>query len=101
MSFFELLFAFGTGMLVGALFFGNLRWSINHMGTSRFPVMIYGTSLLLRMLLVFVLAFWALQIGIVILLFGLAGFTIARVIYVTRTAFGQRASGDGKQVGHG
>lgn len=101
MNLLECFVVFGTGILSGVLFFGNLRWSIGHLRTSRFPVLTYGANLLARMLLIISLAWWALQTGVLTLLVGLAGFTISRILFVTRTTTGLANPVIGKRTSHG
>lgn len=83
----EVLISLAAGVIVGVLFFGNLRWSISKLQLSSSPLLIYGCSLLVRMGLVFAFILWALQYSTQALIAGTIGFMVARLFLVTTTAF--------------
>lgn len=87
MNLIQVLATFLAGVCFGMIYFGHLRWTVNYMQSTRHPAMVYGVSVLFRMSLAFLVVYYALHAGIILLLIGLGGFIAARLALVTRSVF--------------
>lgn len=79
----SLVFALAAGILLGAVFFGGLWWTIRHGLNSKQPALWFSGSMLLRTGIVLLGFYYVLGDNWQRLLAGLIGFVIARLI-VTR-----------------
>lgn len=80
----SLLIAFSAGVLIGLVYFVTLKFTIEHMVTSKRPALVMLGSYLLRTVFV-LLAFYLIMDGeLMRLLASLVGFIITRIILVKR-----------------
>lgn len=91
----DLTWALGAGVLLGALFFGGLWWTVRRGLSSTRPVLWFLGSMLTRTSLTVIGFYWVGNDNLSRLLACLAGFAIARAV-VTRWARADLATSDGR-----
>ena len=82
----QILMVLVAGMLLGALFFGGLWWTVQKGLTARQPALWFGTSLLLRSAIVLAGFYYVAGADWQRLLLCLLGFIVARLIVTRLTA---------------
>ncbi|HTC52628.1 MAG TPA: ATP synthase subunit I [Steroidobacteraceae bacterium] len=83
-----LLGALAAGIILGAVFFGGLWWTVSRGLTTTVPAVWFGLSALLRMAVLVCGVYYFARLGLPSLLAGLCGVVVARgaVKYLTRVA---------------
>jgi F1F0 ATPase subunit 2 len=81
----SLIFAVFAGMLLGAIFFGGLWWTVRRGMTSAHPALLFFSSMLLRMSIVLLGFYLILGDNWLKLLAGLCGFFVARLLVIRYT----------------
>jgi len=96
-----LVLAVVAGLLLGAIFFGGLWWTVRKSASARRPALLFTASLLLRMSIA-VAGFYLVGRGQwQLLLLCLLGFVVARLIAVRLTrASGVNPSGSAVETSH-
>ena len=92
--------ALGVGLLLGAIFFGGLWWTVRKGASSARPALWFFGSLLLRISLTLA-GFYAVSDGHWgKLLVCLLGFTMARLIVTRLTRFADKPARLAEEAGH-
>jgi F1F0 ATPase subunit 2 len=81
----SLAFAVVAGMLLGAIFFAGLWWTVRKAVASKHPALWFLSSMLLRMSIVLLGFYFILGDNWMRLLAGLLGFIVARLIVLRLT----------------
>ncbi len=89
----DLTWALGAGVLLGALFFGGLWWTVRRGLSSTRPVLWFLGSMLTRTSLTVIGFYWVGGNNLSRLLACLAGFAIARAVVSRWARSGLAASG--------
>ncbi|MGV8935069.1 MAG: ATP synthase subunit I [Gallionellaceae bacterium] len=84
-NFLSLLLAVLAGLLLGAIFFGGLWWTVRKGMTSAHPALLFFSSMLLRMSIVLLGFYFILGDNWLRLLAGLCGFFVARLFVIRLT----------------
>jgi F1F0 ATPase subunit 2 len=84
-NFLSLLLAVLAGLLLGAIFFGGLWWTVRKGMTSTRPALLFFSSMLLRMSIVLLGFYFILGDNWLRLLAGLCGFFVARLLIIRYT----------------
>jgi F1F0 ATPase subunit 2 len=83
----ELIIAAISGALIGLAYFGGLWWTVHRLPSSPHPIRLYAGSMLIRLLTLLAGAFLvARHYGAGPLIAAAAGFTVARLLLVTRAS---------------
>ncbi len=93
-------FALVAGILLGALFFGGLWWTVRRGLTSKHPALWFFGSLLLRTYIVLLGFYFILGDTWQRLLAGLLGFVVARLIVMRFTREMQQPSPLAREASH-
>ena len=84
-NFLSLLLAVLAGLLLGAIFFGGLWWTVRKGMTSAHPALLFFSSMLLRMSIVLLGFYFILGDNWLRLLAGLCGLFVARLLVIRLT----------------
>ena len=96
----SLLFAVLAGMLLGAIFFGGLWWTVRKGVTAKHPALLFLGSMLLRMCIVVLGFYFMLGDDWERLLAGLFGFVVARLIVTRLTRVAGQSNRVAEEAGH-
>lgn len=96
----SLAFALIAGMLLGAIFFGGLWWTVHTGVSAKHPVFWFFGSRLLRTGIVVLGFYFILGDSWQRLLAGLLGFTVARIIVIRLTRVAQQQNQLAQEAGH-
>ena len=99
-NFLNLTFAVFAGMMLGAIFFGGLWWTVRKGMTSAHPALLFLGSMLLRMGIVLLGFYFIMGDSWQRLLAGLLGFIIARTIMMRLTRNNGKSSNLAQEAGH-
>jgi len=89
-----------AGMLLGAMFFGGLWWTVRQGVASRRPSLWFAGSMFLRMSMVLLGFYCILGDSWQRLVVGLLGFTIARLLVTRFTRVTQQSNQLAQEAGH-
>lgn len=95
-----LTFALIAGIVLGALFFGGLWWTVRHGISAKQPALWFFGSLLLRTSIVLLGFYFVMGDDWQRLLAGLLGFVIARIIVTRLTRTAELPSQLAQKAGH-
>lgn len=90
----------GAGVVLGAVFFGGLWWTVRRAVSSRWVVPWFFASMLLRTVLVVAGLYWACGGDWRRWLAGLLGFTLARLVVTRLTRAPEPVGSPAPEVGH-
>lgn len=96
----NLAFAVFAGMLLGAIFFGGLWWTVRKGISSARPALLFCGSLLLRMGIVLTGFYFILGDNWVRLMAGLVGFVAARLLTIRLTGIKNQSGALTREAGH-
>jgi F1F0 ATPase subunit 2 len=99
-NFLNLAFAVFAGMLLGAIFFGGLWWTVRKGMTSARPALLFFGSLLLRMSAVLPGFYFIMGDDWLKLLAGLCGFIAARLLTIRLTGIKNQSVALKREAGH-
>jgi len=85
-----LVLSFAAGMLLGAIFFGGLWWTVQKITGSDSPYLVSIASFFVRAAVVLAGFYFLLQADWSYLLAALAGFIIARIILTSKLKSGEK-----------
>lgn len=89
-----------AGMMLGAIFFGGLWWTVRKAVTAKHPALWFFGSMLLRTCIVLLGFYFILGDDWERLLAGLLGFIVARLIVLRLTRVAEQAGGSAQEAGH-
>lgn len=96
----DLAFALIAGMMLGAIFFGGLLWTVRQGVLSRHPALWFFGSMVLRTCIVVLGFYFVLGDSWQRLLAGLVGFIVARLIVMRLTRETEPANKLAQEAGH-
>lgn len=96
----NLVFALVAGIMLGAIFFGGLWWTVRKGVSSKHPAFWFFGSMLLRMCIVLLGFYFILGDNWQRLLAGLLGFIVARLIVMRLTRVVAQPSQLAGEAGH-
>ena len=96
----RLAFALVAGILLGAVFFGGLWWTVRKRISSKHPALWFFGSMLLRMSIVLLGFYFILGGSWQRLLVGLLGFIVARLIVTRLTRVVNQSDQLAQEAGH-
>lgn len=96
----SLLFALLAGMMLGAIFFGGLWWTVRKGVSSKRPALWFFGSMLLRTCIVVLGFYFILGEDWRLLLAGLLGFIVARLIVMRLTRVAEQTGELAQEVAH-
>lgn len=96
----SLVFALLAGMMLGAVFFGGLLWTVHKGVSAKHPALWFLGSMLLRMCIVVLGFYFILGDSWQRLLAGLLGFIVARIVVTTLTRVAQQQNQLAREAGH-
>lgn len=96
----SLTFALIVGVVLGAIFFGGLWWTVRHGMSARQPALWFFGSLLLRTCIVLLGFYFVMGNDWKKLLVALLGFIVARIIVTRLTRTAKLPSQLAQETGH-
>lgn len=96
----SLVFALIAGIMLGAIFFGGLWWTVRKGVSAKNPAFLFFGSMLLRTCIVVLGFYFILGDSWQRLLAGLLGFIVARIVVTRLTRVAQQQNQLAKEAGH-
>ena len=96
----SLAFALIAGIMLGAIFFGGLWWTVRKGVSAKHPVLWFFGSMLLRTCIVLLGFYFILGDSWQRLLAGLLGFIFARIVVTRLTRVAQQQNQLAREAGH-